>query len=331
MLAVSKLPASEERAAALEQVPWQAKAREILGVLNGVLRNQGVELIDIAVGTVHARAAIVALQEAADALLQSAITLVESFLAEVRYAEGEIMDPLGMGNPLTEADGRERMRKRLVRIPVEDAALQTAAAGNHLVNAHLRLAWEANAATEADVLRCGFSPRFDQRLEWASMETFRRGLEACHRDPLSILPAFGLSEPFQTYASDAAVLGARDLRDQIVHRGRPSYRESPSFKRRSVWRGGRFKVEIPTDAELDPDAPAIAERRQVVIDAGGPTLRYIDASWTLMQRWLQTVDVFVKHTPGQVAVTTHLQPGQTGPRIPRERRDPGPFLSSPIQ
>jgi len=79
---------------------------------------------------------------------------------------------------------------------------------------------------------------------------------------------FGLSEPFQSYVSDAAVIEARDLRDQVVHRGRPSYRESPSFRRRSVWRGGHFKIEFPSNAELDADAPSIADRRQVVIRCG---------------------------------------------------------------
>lgn len=327
MLVVSDQPSADERAAALQQIPWQREARELVGILNGVLRNQAVELIDIAVGTVHARAAIVALQEAADALLQSAINLAESFLAEAHYAEGELTDPLGFGDRLTEAEGLERMRKRLVRIPVEDAALQMAAAGNHLVNAHVRFAWEANAASETEVRRCGFSPQFDHRLEWASLEAFRRGLRACQRDPLSILSSFVLTEPFENYASHAAVKDARDLRDQIVHKGRPSYRESPSFRRRSLWRGGKFKIDFPADAEVDPDAPSIGERRIVVINAGRPTVDYIRSSWMLMQSWLRSVDVFVEHRPGQVAVTTSLQPGQTGPRIPREQRDPGPFLS----
>jgi len=75
-----------------------------------------------------ARAAIVALQRPlTPPLCQSAITLAESFFAEDRdtprarswiHWEREIAHG---------ADGRERMRKRLVRIPVEDAAIQTAA------------------------------------------------------------------------------------------------------------------------------------------------------------------------------------------------------------
>jgi hypothetical protein len=328
MLAATKIPTRRDRTAALSQIPWQAEGRALAGLLAGTLRQQAVELIDIAVGTPHARAALVALQEAADALTQGAIELVESLLAEQQFAEGDVVDPLGDGGVLTQKMGLERMRHRLVRAPVEDAAIRLSAAGNHLVNAHLRFAWEANAAAEADVRRCGFDPDSEQRLEWASLEGFARGLRKCGQDQLSVLPHFALTEPFRVYAANAAVKETRDFRDQIVHRDRPSYREAASFGRRSVWRGAPFKIEFPRETETDPDAPSIAERRDVVIRAGGATLAYIEATWDLMQSWFRTVGVFIAHEGGQVTVRTEMQPGQTGPRLPRAQRDPGQFLST---
>jgi hypothetical protein len=60
--------------------------------------------------------------------------------------------------------------------------------------------------------------------------------------------------------------------------------------------------------------------------AGAATFDYATSAWAVAQRWLRTVDVFVEHSPPEVKVQVNIQPGATGPRIPRERRDPGPFL-----
>jgi hypothetical protein len=125
MLLATGLPTEEDRAAALAAVPWQADTRS----LAGTLRNQAVKLIDIAVGTVHARAAIVALQEGVDAALQAAIELAESVAAERYFMRSDVFDPLGSGDFLEEHEGLARMRTRVVRVRLEDAAIRLAAAG----------------------------------------------------------------------------------------------------------------------------------------------------------------------------------------------------------
>lgn len=327
MLLATALPTEEDRAAALAAVPWQADTRALAGLLAGTLRNQAVELIDIAVGTVHARAAIVALQEAVDAALQAALEIAESVANERYFARDELLDPLGTGDLLEAHEGLARMRTRVVRVPLEDAAIRLAAAGNHLVNAHLRLAWEANAATEEDVRACGFDPGIQQSMRWAGMEQFRRGLTKREEQPFSVFSSFALNAAFKTYVTTPPVAAAWDLRDQIVHRDRPSYREAPAFGRSSLWTGS-FKVRFPPpDTDEDPDAPTIEERRQMLSDAGAATLVYASASWALAQRWLRTVDVFVDHAPPEVKVQVNIQPGMSEPRIRREQRDPGPFLA----
>jgi hypothetical protein len=328
MLLATNLLAQEVRETALDTVPWQQEARALAGLLAGTLRNQAVDLIDLAVGTVHARAALVALQEGVDAAFQAAMELADSAAAEDFYAEGPIIDPMGTGEQLRPEDGLDRMRKRLARIPLEDGTVRLAAAGNHLVNAHLRLAWEANAATVEEVRECGFDPQIERSLRWAGMEQFRRGLAKLETRSLSVLPSFALTSAYHTYVGSNEVQQTWDLRDQIVHRDRPSYRDAPAFGRASLWTAD-FKVTWPPpETEEDPDAPSIAERRQAASTAGAQTLRYAQATWDLMQRWLRTVGVFVEHTPGQVKVETQIRPGAPGPAVPRNRRDPGPFLSS---
>lgn len=329
MLLATNLLTQEARQAALRVVPWQQDARNLAGLLAGTLRNQSVDLIDTAVGTAHARAALVALQEGVDSAFQAAMQIADSAAAEDFYSEAPIIDPMGNGDELRPEDGLDRMRKRLARIPLEDGTVRLAAAGNHLVNAHLRLAWEANAATVDEVRRCGFDPHIERSLRWAGIEQFSRGLATLETQPLSVLPSFALTADFRSYADSDEVRRTRDLRDQIVHRDRPSYRDAPAFGRASLWTAD-FKVTWPPpEMEEDPDAPSIAECRRVVSTAGEQTLAYAQTTWVLMQRWLRTVGVFIEHRPGEVKVEAQVRPGIRGPFLPRDRRDPGPFLRSP--
>lgn len=329
MLLATSLPNEADREAALAVIPYHGEIRQLAGMIAGALRNQSIDLIDIAVGTPHARAAIVALQEAADATVQAALELADSVVCERVAARSDIFDPLGHGGLLKPDEGLERMKTRVVRMPLEDCSIRLASAANHLVNAHLRLAWEANAATRADVEACGFDPDYQRGIRWASLEQFQRGLEALQRKPLqSVFPAFALNQAFDRFVQSPGVTEARALRDQIVHRDRPSYREAASFGRASLWSGEGFKVTFPPpDTDTDPDAPTIDERRRVLANAGAASVAYIEATWQLTIRWLRTVRVFITPGDNTISVTADLPVGTKGPVLPREQRDPGPFLS----
>jgi hypothetical protein len=325
VLLATDLLDQEDRELCLAAVPWRDDVRELAVVLIGTLRNRAVDLIDIAVGTHHARAALVALHEGVDALVQAALELAESSACEHYFADRDLPEPLTADEPFP-AEHVHRMRARLARIPVEHAIVRVASAGNHLVNAHLRLAWEANAATRDELRLCRFDPQSTQGRQWAVVANLRHGLEDVRKRPLAVFPAFALNAAFDKYAADPAVVATTDLRDRIVHRDRPSFRESPAFGRESLW-AGDFSVSFPAfDADVDDDAPTIAERRDQTSAAALAALRYAEACWDLMVRWLFTVDVSVMREPGQVRVTTNFRPGQRGPRLPREQRDPSPFL-----
>jgi hypothetical protein len=58
-------------------------------------------------------------------------------------------------------------------MPLENAVMRMAAAGNDLVNTHLLLAWETGAATEREMAVFGFRPSDPGRSRWATVEKMR--------------------------------------------------------------------------------------------------------------------------------------------------------------
>ena len=73
MLLLTDIPTVAEREAAVEDVPWHHELRRDAGLLAGLMRYQSIDLIDTSLGPGHARAALVALQEGADALFQATV------------------------------------------------------------------------------------------------------------------------------------------------------------------------------------------------------------------------------------------------------------------
>jgi hypothetical protein len=326
MLGATDLPTEDERRRALSYAAWRDESRQLAGKAYGLLRHQTAELIDVAVGTTHARAALVALQEGADSLFQAAIDIVDGSLAEQLLGRVEIQDPLGEGELLHSGEDPERLRKRALRVRLEDAAVRVASAGNHLVNAHLRLAWEANAATRAELVACGFDPTSDRLQNWAGVTQAAHGFQKAAATTTAVLPHFVLQPAFDDYFLNADVEQVRMLRDRIVHRDRPSYSDAPAIGRVSLWSGPGFKITFPSLAEPVGDDPSLTDTRETLGAAAVATLAYAEAIWDLALRWLRTVDVDVAWEPGQVTVQTTMQAGQTSPRFPRELRDPGAFL-----
>src|SRR5690348_8391291 len=109
MLAATDLPTPDERREAVARVPWVADARRVAGLAFGIVRNDTADLIDLAVGTVHARAAVVSLQEAADGLFQVANDVVEARLTRSVLARTDpIIDPVGVGEQLHGGENPDR-------------------------------------------------------------------------------------------------------------------------------------------------------------------------------------------------------------------------------
>jgi hypothetical protein len=289
--------------------------------LRGALDNQAVDMIEAALGPPHARAALVALYEGSDVLLQGAIDLADSVVAGRVLARIDPHDPLGFDDERLNEAGKRALPLRAARFRVEDAAVKIASAGDHLVNSHLRIAWEVNAATRDELVRCGFDPSEATPRFWSSCEELRKGLRSIRRDRLAVLQSFALNQAFRQFYGDHDVRRCRVYRNEIVHRERPSYAEVPMFGRATRWTQGRFTVTYPPP----PGAPipSIADWVKTVSDAGRATLAYADAVWETALSWLRTCNVWITREGDQVRVQT-----EPFASVPREMRDPGPFLAS---
>ncbi len=303
-------------------VPWRSNTFFLTGTIRGAFDNGALDLIEAAIGPGHSRALLVALYEGCDGLLQATIDLAESVAGELVYKRLNTLDPLGDGDPLT-PEGQARFPGRAARVALENACVRQASSTDHLANAYLRLAWETNAALPEEVSACGFDPDQPEPKNWASIEKVRQGLRQARRNPLGVLTAFELTQPFRELIAERSLRETRRLRHQIVHRDRPTYREAPAFGRQSRWLEGRISIKFPIDqTELD-QLPTLAERRRTVAGATEKSLRFAEALWDTTARWLRTIDIWVVRDDEGVKVTTE----HSGTiRHPRERRDPSPFL-----
>ncbi len=327
VLLVADLLTPEERDKALAVVPWHPRARRLSGRAFGSLRDGTADAIDAVSGTKHVRPALVALQEGADCILQGALDLAESVACEIYFGRTDLYDPLGHGSLLSKPEDDARVRKRLVRVRLEDAATRIATAGNHLVNAHLRLAWECNAAGKQELASCGFDVDREQEKYWSDVAQMRRGLHRLSQQEFSVLPSFVLAEPFASYSADTAVDDTTWLRHQILHRDRPNYRDAQALGRTSVWAGKeRFRVTVPRLQEEPGSAPSLKETRETASRAGDVTLAYAEEIWCVVAKLLSTLGIRISDSPGQVHVQMDIDETARIPRFPREKRDPGPFL-----
>jgi hypothetical protein len=332
MLTATQLPTREEREAALELVPCVRDLFDLAGFARGALMNQAVSLIDAALGPGHTRAALVTLQEGIDVLLQATIDLVGSSVNEAVLARVEVVDPLGLGEEMRVQD-RPRLPARAARFGLEDAAVRTASSGDHLANAFLRLAYEANVALPEEVQRCGFLPEQLLSPSWTGVNRVNAGLRAIEAEAGVIaptLPAFELTQEFNSYATSQAVVDTWEFRDVIIHRERPSYREAPGLGRVTAWRDGQISFQHPpSDDELDA-LPTLDQRRALVADAIDATHTFAASAWDIALRFLHSVDVRITRSDDEVSIETLHRIGMQDPErprpIPRENRDPGPFL-----
>jgi hypothetical protein len=331
VLLATGIPTLDQRKAAVGAIPCAHDLDRSAGVARSMLDNQAVDLIDASIGAEnHARAALVALHEGYDYLFQAALDIADSVVADAYFAGTYPFDPLDVANipRIMESPSKERFHLRLARFGVENAAVKVATAGDHFANTHLRLAWEANAATRDELAPCGFDPDAPDPATWASLEDLRKGLRCTRKNPLSVFPSFLLNASFRTLFGNYAVRRSRRFRDEVVHRERPSYREAPGFGRASLWRSQQVRIQYPPPPDRFSDLPSIVDRQTMLAAAIEASLKYGDVCMDLAIRWLRTIDVWI--TPGDETTGIQISLGGIGgePRFPREQRDPGPFLSS---
>ncbi len=301
MLMATTLLTREEREAALNLLPWGPELRVFAGRVNGSLKNQSVDMIDAALGPNHVRAALVAAYEGTDLLLEAAIDLASSVACE-RYFKREIpIDPLGY-KPLTNPEELARIPLRLARYAVEDAATRVVTAGDHLANTHVRLAWEANAATMDEVMACRFDPTEDEPKSWIGAIDLRQGL-AKATSPLGVFSAFALNAAFNKYIRTPAVEHVRQYRHAVIHRARPTYRELPAMGRSTLWAQNTFSIKFPPPAP-GTAIPSLADYREAVAKSIEATFAYARGLWAHAVRWLQSLDIWITYGDGEVTIQT---------------------------
>jgi hypothetical protein len=327
MLISTDLPNDDERNAALTAVPWRESVRHLSTEMEAAYVSGALDMIDASIGPgSHCRAALVALFDGANTLLQATTDLAESVVRQTFFSRTPPLHPYTFGEEL-EPEVQARLTLVYAAHSIEHAAVRVVSAGDHLANAHIRLAWEANAATLKEVDACGFDPAVADPEMWITAPKLRKGLEKAERNPLGILAGFAPNDAFLAYAGSRAVAGTRRFRDHVVHRERPRYRELPGFGRTSLWAQGNFSISYPPRDAPDEAMPALEDRRQAVGGGLIETLRYAEALWAHTKRWLTTIDVLINPLPSaKVEVTTRHQTGWQSQRFPRENRDPGPFL-----
>ena len=154
-------------------------------------------------------------------------------------------------------------RRRLARYAVEDACTQAITAGDHLTNTHVRLAWEVNAATEAELKRCRFDPAAAEPKSWIDVGNLQTGLLKARADRLGVFAGFEANRAFDTYV--AASAKAREYRHAIIHRDRPTYQELPAFGRVTKWTQDKITVDFPP--RPDDTTPPLSDYRSVVVEA----------------------------------------------------------------
>ena len=321
MLLATDLLTDAERSEALGLVPWREDALKLTGQLFGIMANQSIDLIDTAIGPSHVRAALVAMYEAADLITQSTMGLAESVACERYFQREHPMDPL-RPEPLADPTSLARFPWRLARYAVEDACTHAITAGDHLANTHVRLAWEINAATEAEVKRCSFDPSAAEPRSWIDVGNLQTGLRAARARKLGVFSAFQANQAFDAYA--AASAKAREYRHAIIHRDRPTYRELPAFGRVTKWTQEKITVHFPPLP--DDTAPPLSDYRAVVVEAVTAALSYSEALWDIALRWLPSVRVRIRPLPEHHRI--EVQTDQGGFAKARHLRDPGAFIST---
>jgi hypothetical protein len=327
MLISTDLPNDEERASSLEAIPWRSSLQQLVGEISASFDNNALDLIDASIGPSHSRAALVALLDGAGALRSATISVAESVLREKVFRRVATIDPLNPAEPLSAKDS-ENLTLIYTRLAIEDAAVRVASAADHLANAHVRSAWEANAATLREVIGCGFDPAKAEPERWISAPQLRSGILKARRDGLiSVLPGFVPNRAFLGFMDNEAVQKSRSFRDEVVHRERPVYREVPYYARTTLWVQPSFSINFPRQEQLNESAPTFDERRHDIGAAIVETMHYVRALWEHTKLWLPSIEVWITPTPDKkVKITTRHQISGQSPRFPRGNRDPGPFL-----
>lgn len=318
MLMTTTLMTMEERQRVLAAVPWHDELSRFAGVVSGAINADSANAFDAAfLGPGHVRSAMVALEEGADTLLDATLDLCDSVAVMALFDRTSPRHPFSPDagisvNPL-------RLSLRRSRGALESGAVRAVSASDHLANAHLRLAWEMNAATAEEVKRFDFRPAEQEPRSWVSSRFLRDRLSRLPTGADTVLPFFVCNEPFADFVRSDAVGALFAFRNQIVHAERPEYREVPSPSRRTGWSRGRLNLAFIPDS----NAPSLEDIREMIGAAITTMLPWARALWETAREWLADFGVQLLHDADAGTVRSSFgirrQPA-------RDQRDPSRYL-----
>ena len=321
MLLTTDVPTADERQRVLAELPWLPDFMQLWRFVSEVFDHTNISVLDATIPYGHARGAIVALSEGVDTMLDATYGLADSCALMSLLDRDEVPRPT-MREPLSAAGADSKTPRslclRLARSSLENSAVRVASAADHLANAHVRLAWELNAATSPEVEEF-FDPRKQNPGRWLSAKELADKLVELDIGEGARLPFFTSNEAFRAYYSNPDAARMRRFRDGVVHRERPTYRELPSLGRETQWRDGSIRLGFVPD----PKAPNFDQRQAEVSGALRALLPWAQSLWDTAVSWLQTMQVGVVEEDGQLDLHIVME---LGSQPVRDKRDPAPYL-----
>ena len=338
MFLSTKLLTDAERVEAFSTVPARDRLRQAGTTVGSILKNGGAELIGLGAGPGYVRYGLVAMLDGLRLANRACAQTMESKAAELFIARNEPRTYLDEPEP-TDDEAKALLKRALIEMPLQEAATYVDAAMGHLGNAAVRLAVEANCASQAEMTSLGLSGDPAKDKDWLPSPTdIADKLQRAEGMGMAAqLPHFRLVRRWQACFADPDVMWVMKYRQGITHREIPpiGWPSGPARKGSGVRR-----LRVPL-ALVDPTAlQEVREHLAKALDAIGdlaevcetftrtfvPSLRFglVDHGATVELSSNLPMFRSISVENGTVVVDFNENVNPSAP--PGEDRDPGPFI-----
>jgi hypothetical protein len=332
-----------ERAEAFETVSARESLLRGSGFIGSLIKNGGAELAELATGPGYVRFGLVALFDGLRLANRACAQTMESKSADLLLARTTPRTYLDEPQP-TEAEAVSLLRRALIEMPLQEAAMLIDAALGHLGNAVVRLAVEANCASSAEMQSFELSGDPAKDKDWMPPVgvIFSRIQTASKAGMAAQLPFFRLVRRWQICMENADVQWVLKYRHGIVHRDVPVTGWPGGPTRAGA--GGVRRLKFPMAVVADPRA--LDEVRDHIAAALTPIGDLATESEKFVTLWLRTLGFTVVDDVTTVSlgatfprgmqnveieegyVVVDIDPAAPPAAAPREKRDPSPFIEA---
>ena len=352
MFLATDLLTDDERVEAFAFTPEATALSVNWNIALNVIRDGALEFIDTLMGPNYAVEALGALADGCAVMVRAAGLVSESRAAELYSSRARLRNWLARAEDLpADSETAARLHLSLVEMPLHQAAVYVDAALNHFANAIVRLAYELNfPPDELSKVGLGRVLTATAANEWLAWPKVHRQLRQV--PPSALLPQFVVAAEFLNCTENKDVAAVVQYRHGLVHRELPAGLDGPYVNRASRNISGRAGVDL-IRRKTALTVPSMDSLR-ASLNASFTSIRaFEDTILNLLPRFARAVGGFAIQIDGvSVAITASVIAGRivTVPRvvlapsgqplsieatgtlrtdlIPRERRDPGPFLSA---